>query len=636
MNLKKFCIVFCTLLSAVILTSGGDKQKSPPTASENDPVCYAYRAEGKDREIKITSFYLTMRDGVRIAVSVYLPSNLKAGDKLPTILHQTRYWRSINLRWPLSAFKSKFVDGYSRMIKKIALNGYAVVNVDVRGTGASFGNEKIPFSKDQIKDGEEILNWIVQQKWSDGGVGLLGASYTGMAAEFLLANKHPSIKAVMSLYTGLDFYDEMLFPGGVYHQSFVKKYGEVGAMLDENNFSMGSKLENFFIKGVTPVQKNGRRLLKQAVAGHTTNFNIYDQTRPLNFRDDAPEESKVKSIDELSLHSRLADINAANVPICLFSGWFDGSFALGSARLFNNLEGKQNKLIIGPWDHGSVYNCSPFVQQKCAFDRVAEVLKFFDYHLKKKDNGLDKEAPVRYFTMGEDQWKTSKTWPPAGTVEKAFYFSGNNQLSAEAQTQQTGYDTYIADTSAATGNNTRSESLVFMLTSPKMYDTRTERDKKLLCYNSLKLENDIEVTGHPIITLYIDADTSDAGFFVYLEDIDEAGEAHYITEGIFRAIHRNSQGNVGYKDIVPSYTYSKDAKAPLKRNEVAKIEFDLLPVSHAFKKGHSIRIAISCADRDHYKQITPAGSKINVHRNAIYASKIMLPVMPETKSTPKP
>ena len=623
--MKNISIIFCALLSLTLLTSVNQKSK---TTSDTLSTCYKYRSKGKDKEIKITSFYLTMRDGVKIAVSLFLPKDLKKGEKLSTIFHQTRYWRSIDIRWPFSLLTGKFFDLYGKMIKELVLNRYAVVNIDVRGTGASFGSEKIPFSKEQVKDADEVVNWIVQQNWSDSLIGLLGASYTGMAAEASLANKNPHIKALMSFYTGIDFYDEIVFPGGIYHNYFETAYTEMTAMLDKSEFKLPDHNFNFVVKGVTPVQgRNGRTLLKQALTEHTGNFNGYKQTSSINFRDDPSPDGHIQSIDELSLHAHLKDVTEANIPICLYTGWFDGRFILGSTRLFNNLKDNQNKLIIGPWDHGSIYNCSPYVQEKCTFDRMAEVIKFFDYHLKKINNGLDQEAPVRYFTMVEDKWKTSSKWPIEGTVNQSFYFSSHNELSTETQNQKTGYDTYIADTSAGTGHNTRSESVVFRLTSPKMYDSRTERDKKLLCYTSAKLKQDMEVTGHPIVTLYIDADTTDAGFFVYLEDVDETGQVHYITDGLFRAIHRNSIGNLGYKDIVPQYTYLRKDANPLKSGEVAKLEFDLLPTSYLFKEGHSVRIAIGCADKDHYKQVTAEGTKIHVYRNTIYASKIMLPVV---------
>ncbi len=243
MKQKSIYVISCTLLSLITLTSGSVKNKNTKGTIVTDTVPSTYRSDGKDSEIKTTSFYLTMRDGVKIAVSLHLPSNLKKGEKLPTIFHQTRYWRSIDLRWPVNMFSSRFIDLYGKMIKNIVLNQYAVVNIDVRGTGASFGRQKNPFSNEQIKDGAEVLDWIVKQSWSDSNVGLLGASYTGMAAEFLLAEKSPNVKALMSLYTGLDFYDEMIFPGGIYHDYFVKAFGETSTTLDKNEFNLGNKTD---------------------------------------------------------------------------------------------------------------------------------------------------------------------------------------------------------------------------------------------------------------------------------------------------------------------------------------------------------------------------------------------------------
>ncbi len=629
MKSKKYYFIFLTLLSLIILTSESVGNKLHSNTSGTDSTHYNYRSVGKDNEIKTTSFYLTMRDGVKIAVSLNLPSDLKKGERLPTILHQTRYWRSMDLRWPANMFSSRFIDLYSKIVKAGVLNRYAVVNIDVRGTGASFGNQKNPFSQEQSQDGYEIADWIVKQDWSDSTIGLIGASYTGMTAEFLLAKKHPNVKAVMSLYTGFDFYDEMVSPGGIYNEYFLKTYGSFCTLLDNDVFIVPNMPESRVIKGVTPVQKNGKELLKAALADHKKNCNMYAQTQAVNYRDDPAPDGSLQSIDEISLHTFIDNINSANVPVCLYTGWFDGSFALGSARLFNNLKGNQNKLIIGPWDHGGIYNCSPYVQEKSTFDRMGEIMKFFDFHLKKKANGLDQEAPVRYFTMGEDKWKTATEWPPADIKQQSFYFCPSNELATQQQVQSIGYDTYIADSLAGTGNNTRSESMLFRLTSPKMYDSRAERDKRLLCYTSKKLEQNLEVTGHPLITLFIDADTTDAGFFVYLEDIDENGEVHYITEGLFRAIHRNSLGSLGYKDVVPQYTYRKSYSSPLKKNEISKIEFDLLPTSFVFKKGHYIRIAISLGDKDHYKAVTPIGTKIHVYRNAVYPSKIILPIAPQ-------
>jgi putative CocE/NonD family hydrolase len=110
-----------------------------------------------------------MRDGVKIAVDLYLPDDLKPGQQIPTIMHQTRYWRAIEYRWLISLFK----DERSRGIIG------TWVDVDVRGSGASFGTRPIAYSPAEIQDGAEIVNWIIAQPWSNGKVGAMGISYSG-------------------------------------------------------------------------------------------------------------------------------------------------------------------------------------------------------------------------------------------------------------------------------------------------------------------------------------------------------------------------------------------------------------------------------------------------------------------------
>src|SRR5271166_6185472 len=84
-----------------------------------------------------TSQYVTMRDGVKLAIDLYLPKGLAPGKRLPTLLCQTRYYRGAELRWPFSRFMSPPQTLYPEFFID---NGYAFVAVDTRGTGASYGN----------------------------------------------------------------------------------------------------------------------------------------------------------------------------------------------------------------------------------------------------------------------------------------------------------------------------------------------------------------------------------------------------------------------------------------------------------------------------------------------------------------
>ena len=99
------------------------------------------------------SRYLQMRDGVRIAVDVYLPKRLEPGVRLPSILHQTSYHRSHAFRWPFSLF----MDRPGPVVELFVTRGYAWIDVDARGSGASFGTRPMPWSPDEVRDGADIV-----------------------------------------------------------------------------------------------------------------------------------------------------------------------------------------------------------------------------------------------------------------------------------------------------------------------------------------------------------------------------------------------------------------------------------------------------------------------------------------------
>jgi predicted acyl esterase len=122
------------------------------------------------------SIHIPMRDGVRIAADIYLPSaGMGSIPPLPTMLHQTRYRRG--LQFKDSTREASAPPPYGLM--PFLQAGYAVVITDVRGTGASFGSRTTEFSPDEVRDGWDVLDWIVAQSWSDGNVGAMGISYPG-------------------------------------------------------------------------------------------------------------------------------------------------------------------------------------------------------------------------------------------------------------------------------------------------------------------------------------------------------------------------------------------------------------------------------------------------------------------------
>lgn len=582
-------------------------------------------------DVEEFSTYLTMRDGVKIAVDYYLPKGLAPGEKIPAIIHQTRYWRSIGLRNFANLFLNQFsIQNELGLTKeKFIKHGYAWIDVDVRGSGASFGFRKSEWSEDEIKDGNEVVNWIIEQSWSNGKVGAFGVSYSGTSAEFLLTNNHPAIKAAVPMYTMFDVFSDVAFPGGTQLSGFTKDWGYINSLLDRNmlpeKVSWKGKLA---LTGVKPV-KGQEKLLFQALMDHEDNWNVHEDASKINFRNE--ENSYNVTVDDFSIHTYFDLLNRSNVPVYAYSGWYDGGYARAAIRKFLNLEHPDKKLIIGPWNHGGEQNASPYAKGRIhedhydsGFDHFAEVLKFFDAHLKNEDNSLVIEKPVHYYTVGEEKWKAADEWPPKAT-KVDFYLSTGKQLVNEPR-KTGGIDIYKIDTTAGTGPFSRWSSLLGG--GMVIYPDRREEDKKLLCYDSDILQENMEVTGHPMVTLYIAANAGDCDIHVYLEEVHSNGRVTMVTEGNLRAINRKISNEAApYIDVVPYRSFKKEDALPLVPGEITELSFDLLPVSYQFQKGSRIRIAIAGGDKDIFKRIPHSATKLKVFRTPKYASKIELPVV---------
>ena len=583
-----------------------------------------------DPEYTQSSLYLVMQDSVKIAITIYHPVEMKGQTQYPTILHQTRYWRSIEYRWPLSIFKKKTPRGLmNTYATRFLANGYVWVDVDVRGSGASFGSRPYAYSPKEIQDGAEIVDWIIQQPWSNGKVGALGISYAGAAAEMLLVNQHPAVKAVAPLFSGFDLYPEIAFPGGIHLTWFTKTWTYINNQLDQNQLPFRGWLAKLFVHGVSPVDvDDNRSLLANALSKHQANWNPHKEALGLTFRDDIPSSEAIPNIDSLSPQTYAKDIAHARAAIYSYSGWFDGGYQMAAIKRYLRHNHPHNKLIIGPWDHGGRRNISPFNLGPSDFDHQGELLKFFDFHLKDLNTDIEQEAPIHYFTMGEEQWTASDTWPPKAARVKR-YFSADHQLSHKAQVQTTASDQYHVDPTVGTGHQSRWNTLVGK-PLPTPYADRTLAPNQALSYTSAPLEQAMEVTGHPTVTIYLSTTTTDATVFAYLEDVDDSGEVTYITEGMLRAIHRKTiDPPQHFLDGIPYRTFTRENASPLMPGEVAKLSFDLLPTSYLFKQDHRIQLTIAGADKDHFAMLPDKNPTFTIHRSKQYPSHLELPVIRE-------
>ena len=190
-------------------------------------------------------------------------------------------------------------------------------------------------------------------------------------------------------------------------------------------------------------------------------------------------------------------------------------------------------------------------------------------------------------------------------------------------------DGYQVDLTAGTGKHSRWNTLVgISLNNP--YPDRKERDQDLLVYTSEPLLEALEVTGHPVATVYLSATTQDTNLFVYLEDVTTEGDVHHVTEGELRAIHRRWQSSdtiINPTGPLPVHTFRRADAAPLIPGEVAPMLVELLPTSYQFKKGHRIRIALAGADKDHFQNLDGPAPTWEVWHTPDRPSHIELPVV---------
>jgi len=581
---------------------------------------------------RLQSLYITMRDGVRIAADVWLPPGFESKKKLPAIMRCTRYWRASDI-----VGASLEQDQNYRTAAMMNEAGYALVLVDARGTGASFGTRPYEMTVDEVKDYGEIADWIVAQPWSNGKVGAYGVSYPGNTAEMLMVNRHPAVKVVAPLYNDFNYYDFLIEPGGVLLDFFLESWGRMTHAMDKNDICAvqgvsGEECEALLkrVRGVKPVDEDADRcLLKEAVRQHQSNIKLHESMT--EFRDDPFGPDNMITLHTIANPSGyIEEIEASGTAVYVRVGWLDAATVDGALSRYLTADNLQ-KVIIGPWNHGGSHNADPFMPPDTPVIPLLEqqwkdMLDFFDLYLKDQEPP-PMESSVTYYTLGAGSWNESYTWPPEGFSRTSWYFGPQGTLQRSKPSGATESDSYTVDYEATTGKSNRWYTQ--MGGCDVVYPDRAEEDKKLLTYTSNALNTAVEITGHPLVHLYIKSTAEDGAVFVYLEDVDKTGRVTYITEGHLRAKCRMISGDTPpFRYFGPYRTYRREDSAPLIPGQVADLTFNLIGTSVLIKKGHSLRVAVAGADKHSFDRYPRDGSTptIQIERNAHYPSRITLPV----------
>jgi hypothetical protein len=568
-----------------------------------------------------SSDYLPLPNGTKLAYDLILPTKngKPAAERLPVLFKYTPYLRTFTLfdqngrnviadlmalgwkeramlrvRYWLSP-EGRYMDPLFRTpwLKNMVEHGYAVIVVERPGTGASFGSWD-PTHETGGQEASAIMNWIAAQPWSNGKIGMYGDSFQAMIQMAAAAQGNTHLKAIFPTSAPLEMYNGITYPGGVYNTAFNAFFKWATTFLQADT--------------VTPVDsdKDGQ-LLARAQAERARSL-----PETINFAKDYPYRDslgplKIKIWEGPSaLYPFIERINRAGVPIYMTNGWFD-IFTADMFFWYKNLT-VPRRLIVRPLDHSEIEKNSPD-----DLDFGAEAHRWFDYWLKGIDNGIMKEPPIHYYSMEaakKGMWRTAIEWPPAGRKSSRFYFAGGKTGSIDSANdgflltsppaERVASAIYTVDYTMSTGRHSRWSAVNWA----RQYPDMRANDKKGLTYTTAPLKEDLNVTGHPVVRLWLTTDAANLDVFVYLEDVAPSGRSDYITEGVLRATHRKL-GRAPFDNLgLPFQSHYQSDQTPIPAGEPFAMIFSLLPTSYKFPQGHRVRITVAFADADNFA--TPA------------------------------
>ena len=569
--------------------------------------------------VETRSSYVEMRDGTKLAVDVHLASSRDPESQVPALLVLTRYWRASED--PNTGKPRPAVDPLERAF---LAEGYAIVKVDVRGSGASFGTRPVEYGPEEVEDGYDIVQWVVDQEWCSGNVGAFGTSYTGTTAELLAASGHPAVKAVIPGWSDFDVYVSPIRPYGLVASAFLREWSRLVGWMDEN--------------ATGPMRGSVRRadededgsLLRAAMQEHEENPDVFETVARAEFRDDKMEGGWTYS--DMGPLAWKDEIEESKVPMLVLVSWLDAGTIEGALQRFQYFSNPQ-KVIVLASNHGGQSHASPFAvgdqpvaPQPSGREQFQWRLSFFDHHLKGIENEVPKWPAMRYFNLGEEAYRETDVWPPKGATRMSYFLRAQGSLSPEPSSDEEGIDLYRVDPDVTTGRNNR---WMTQMGGPVLsLDDRGAMDERMLTYTTSPFEDDVQVTGTPVVTLHLASDHEDGTLLVYLEDVDPDGRSRYITEGGIRLRHRKATRHPQFDSDLPYQSFTRDDATDLEPGTYVKLEFPLWATSVQLKKGHRLRIAIAGADADTFDRFPPDSTPtFRVRRDKTRPSSISLPVI---------
>jgi uncharacterized protein len=600
-----------------------------------------------DPSRRLQAVYVPAGDGVRLAVDIWLPvRRTSRGARVGTVMRVTRYHRAEGPAEPRPEADTNAAAG-----NLFNDAGFALVVVDARGTGASFGFRAGELSEREIRDYGELVSWVAAQPWSNGRVGMYGGSYEGQAAELTAGLGNPHLVAVAALFSPYDPYRELFYPGGCCTGGRYARWvyqtqlgdGVAGA-LDRLAAVTGQPAETIALPPpVKPVDgPDGAALLDAAIGDHQLNADAHELLGQVPFRDD-----RVAGLDWEATAPAAAGpaVAAAGIPMLVRAGWLDGGFAAGALARFMT-QASYQQVEIGPWGHGGISFADPRRPSGTLADdplspasQDRRLVEFFARYLER-DGEPEGPSTLTFATLGTGTWETVTAWPEA--VAQRWYLrpaAGRTRaslteasLTEASLTREAGpAATVTCRVDAAASSGATNRWLAIDLGRAPAYPGRGQAGDSLLTVTSEPLPAGLHVLGFPVVTLRLATSGTDGAVYVYLEDVGPGGDVTYLTEGCLRFPHRRPAGPAGPSRLgVPRLgvprTFARPDALPVVPGDLMDLTVQLLPVSAIIPAAHRIRVAIAGHDASCFIRYGPAEETFTLSLGA--GSHLDLPVRP--------
>ncbi|MEQ1472365.1 MAG: CocE/NonD family hydrolase [Candidatus Acidiferrum sp.] len=564
------------------------------------------RAADEKPNLAVETLKVPMRDGVSLLADLLRPS---PDGRFPVLVYRTPYGR-------------KSAEKYYTTFRHAVERGYAVLIQDVRGRYDS-GGEFRPY-ENEGHDGFDTIEWAARQTWSNGSIGTFGLSYPGAVQWLAAVENPPHLKAMvpaMTFSTPQNFF----YAGGTWDLSWIEWiWDNVAPDIRAKKDLPGPRTGG---EAAQAWKETGDKMLAEVPLDSLAELKglapyYYDWLKH------PPEDPWW---DWAELRNKYANVHAA---VLNLSGWYDDNYGPeGATTNFNGLlvarksDQANTHLLLGPWVHGGTEENKAGDRSfapAAAIDYDETVLRWLDHYVRGMDNGVDREAPVRYYVMGADEWRESKTWPPSAKGTP-YYLATPSDNKSGAETGSLSSAAPVSRKSSITFVSDPEHPVTNKYSSSGAHDYRELAGRAdTLTFDSAPLSADLELTGPIDAEIYLACDCRDADLWVRLLDVSPDGTAlNLMSPGL---------------DVVrASYREPGSGRQLLQANRIYLIALKNLITGNVFKKDHRIRIQISGSFFPNFSRNPQTGesernsatvrkSRMTIFVDYDHPSRVILPV----------